>query len=100
MLHIVMLCYHRLLSIHTCTCIFVFPSISHFMGYWTGRYFPGNTAREIPPWYFPDNTVHNTYYTTTSVQLQVQLRRAPAVAYTGLGIIICCGLPNYGDANV
>jgi len=34
------------------TCIYqYFP----LWEYWTGRYFPGNTTREIPPWYFPDN---------------------------------------------
>ena len=51
-----MLCYHWLLSIHMCTFIFVFPSISRYfplgvldMGYhWTGRYFPGITALVFP----------------------------------------------------
>ena len=46
-------CYHWLLSIHMCTCIFVFPSISHLgvldRGYhWTGRYFKGITALVFP----------------------------------------------------
>ena len=61
MLHTVMLCYHWLLSIHMCTFIFVFPSISRYFplrgigqvldspGYhWTGRYFPGITALVFP----------------------------------------------------
>ena len=35
--------------------LFIFPGISHFEGIGR-RYFPGNTAQELPPWYFPDNT--------------------------------------------
>ena len=37
--------------------IIVIKGISRYFpgGYWTGREIPGNTAREIPPRYFPDN---------------------------------------------
>ena len=53
--------------------LFIFPSISRYFplwGYWTGRYFPGNTAWEIPPWYFPDIPAINTRICCVRCRLQ------------------------------
>ena len=64
-----MLCYHWLLSIHMCTCLFVFPGISYLggIGQWLSldrAVFPGKYRPGIPRTYKPTN-VHTRTCTCT-----------------------------------
>ena len=54
MLHTVMLCYHWLLSIHMCTCLFVFPGIGQGLSL-DRAVIPGKYRPGIPRTYKPTN---------------------------------------------
>ena len=54
MLHTVMLCYHWLLSIHMCTCLFVFPGIGQGLSL-DRAVIPGKYRPGIPRTYKPIN---------------------------------------------